>query len=75
MPSNRLSLRLGQLPHNALADLAARLCSESPTLQAIAEECIAANKPLEHEMVDERVLLSPDLVRWCLRFWDRECMD
>ena len=61
MPSNRLSLRLGQLPHAVLAELAARLCSESPALQATANECIAAHNPLEHEMV-ERVLLSPDLV-------------
>ena len=61
MPSNRLSLRLGQLPHDVLADLAARLCSESPALQAIADECIAAHKQLPHELV-EGVLLSPDLV-------------
>ena len=61
MPSSRLSLRLGQLPHDVLADLAARLCSDSPALQAIAEECMAAHKPLSHELV-ERVLLSPDLV-------------
>jgi hypothetical protein len=61
MPSTRLSLRLGQLPHAVLADLAARLCSESPALQAAAEECMAAHMPLPHEMV-ERVLLSPDLV-------------
>ena len=44
-----------------LADLAARLCSDSPALQAIAQECMAAHKPLSHELV-ERVLLSPDLV-------------
>ena len=61
MPSTRLSLRLGQLPHAVLADLAAQLCSESPALQAAAEECMAAHTPLPHEMV-ERVLLSPDLV-------------
>jgi len=61
MPSNRLSLRLAQLPHDVLAELAARLCSDSPALQAIAEECMAAHKPLSHELV-ERVLLSPDLV-------------
>jgi hypothetical protein len=60
MPSNRLSLRLGQLPHAALADLAAQLCSESPALQAAAEECMAAHTPMPHDMV-ERVLLSPDL--------------
>ena len=60
MPSCRLSLRLAQLPHDALADLAARLCSESPALQAITEECLAAHKPLSQELV-ERVLLSPDL--------------
>ena len=61
MPPSRLSLRLGQLPHDVLADLAAQLCSESPPLQAAAEECMAAHTPLPHEMV-ERVLLSPDLV-------------
>ena len=61
MPSTRLSLRLGQLPHDVLAALAARLCSESPALQATAEECMVAHTPLPHELV-ERVLLSPDLV-------------
>jgi hypothetical protein len=61
MPSSRLSLRLGQLPHTVLADLAAQLCSDSPALQAAAEECMAAHKPLPHELV-ERVLLSPDLM-------------
>ena len=61
MPSNRLSLRLGQLPHDVLAELAAQLCSDSPALQAAAEECMAAHTPLPHELV-ERVLLSPDLV-------------
>jgi hypothetical protein len=59
--ASRLSLRLGQLPHDVLAELAARLCSDSPALQAAAEECMAAHTPLPHEMV-ERVLLSPDLV-------------
>ena len=57
MPSSRLSLRLGQLPHDVLAELAARLCSESPALQAAAEECMATHKPLSHELV-ERVLLD-----------------
>ena len=61
MPPDRLSLRLGQLPHDVLAGLAARLCSDSPALKAAAEECMAAHTPLPHEMV-ERVLLSPDLV-------------
>ena len=61
MPPNRLSLRLGQLPHEALADLAARLCSDSPALQATADKCIAAHKPLPPWAV-ERVLLSPDLM-------------
>ena len=52
---------MGQLPHDVLAALAARLCSESPALQAVAEECMAVHKPLSHELV-ERVLFSPDLV-------------
>ena len=59
--SSRLAARLGQLPHGVLAELAAQLCSDSPALEAAAEECMAAHTPLPHEMV-ERVLLSPDLV-------------
>ena len=59
--SSRLAARLGQLPRGVLADLAAQLCSDSPALEAAAEECMAAHNPLPHEMV-ERVLLSPDLV-------------
>ena len=61
MSSSRLSLRLRQLPHDVLAELAAQLCCESPALQATAEECMAVHKPLPHDLV-ERVLLSPDLV-------------
>jgi hypothetical protein len=61
MPPDRLSLRLGQLPHDVLAELAARLCSDSPALQAAAEECMAAHTPLPHWAVD-RVLISADLV-------------
>ena len=60
----RLSARLGQLPHSVLAELAARLCSESAALQA-AEACMAAHNPLQHEMV-ERALLSRDLVPYIL---------
>ena len=66
MPPNqqvrsRLAARLGQLPHDVLAELAAQLCSDSPALQATAEKCMAAHKPLSHELV-ERALLSPDLL-------------
>ena len=60
MSTNRLSARLAQLPHDVLAELAARLCSESPALQAIAEECLAANSLLPQALV-EGVLLSADL--------------
>jgi len=66
MPPDRLSLRLGKLPHDVLAELAALLCSDSPALQAAAEECMAAHTPLPHELV-ERVLLSPDLVPHLLK--------
>ena len=59
-PSSRLAARLGQLPHKLLSYLAARLCSDSPALEAAAEECMAAYTPLPQEMV-ELVLLSPDL--------------
>ena len=61
MPSDRLSLRLGQLPQDVLAELVARLCSESAALQAAAEACLATHNPVPHWAV-ERVLLSPDLV-------------
>jgi len=37
MPTDRLSLRLGKLSHDVLAELAAQLCSDSPALQAAAE--------------------------------------
>ena len=41
--------------------MTAQLCSESPALQAVAEECMAARDPPPLEMV-ERVLLSSDLM-------------
>ena len=71
MSSGRLSLRLGQLTHDVLAELAARLCAYSPALQATAEECMAAHQPLSHQLV-ERVLLSPDLVPHILGPLDAE---
>ena len=61
MPSDRLSLRLSQLPHDVLAELTAQLCSESAALQAMTDECLATHKPLPLWAVD-RVLLSPDLM-------------
>ena len=60
MPSDQLRLRLGELPHDVLAELAAQLCSESTVLQATAEECLAAHKPLSLWAVERR-LVSPDL--------------
>ena len=66
MPCNRLAARLGQLPHNVLAELAARLCSDNPALQAAADECVTTHTPLPREMV-EGVLLSSDLVPHILR--------
>ena len=47
------------------AELTAQLCSESPALQAAAEECMAAHSPPPLEMA-ERVLLSPDLMPFIL---------
>ena len=70
VPSNRLSARLCQLPHDVLAGLAA-LCSDSVALQAAAEECMAAHTPLSHEMV-ERVLLSVDLMPHILGLLETE---
>ena len=45
--------------------MTAQLCSESPALQAAAEECMAAHSPPPLEMA-ERVLLSPDLMPFIL---------
>ena len=64
--SSRLATRLGQLPHDVLAELAAWLSSDSAALQATAEECMAAHSPLPLWAV-ERVLLSPDLMPHLLR--------
>jgi len=64
-PFSRLAAWLGQLLHIILAELSAQLCSESPALQAAAEECIAAHNPPPLEMA-ERVLLSPDLMPFIL---------
>ena len=69
--SSRLAARLGQLRHGVLAELAARLCSDSPALEAAAEECMAAHIPLPHEMV-ERVLLSVDLMPHILGLLETE---
>ena len=71
VPSNRLSARLCQLPHDVLAGLAARLCSDDVALQAAAEECMAAHTPLSHEMVG-RVLLSVDLMPHILGLLETE---
>ena len=64
-PFSRLAAWLGQLLHIILAELSAQLCSESPALQAAAEECMAACDPPPLEMA-ERVLLSPDLMPFIL---------
>ena len=64
MPSDQLRLRLRELPHDVLAELAAQLCSESTALQATAEECLAAHKPLYRSLslwAVECRLVSPDL--------------
>ena len=64
MPSDQLRLRLCELPHDVLAELAAQLCSESTALQTTAEECLAAHKPLYRSLslwAVERRLVSPDL--------------
>ena len=60
MPSDQLRLRLRELPHDVLAELAAQLCSESTALQTTAEECLAAHKPLSLWAIERR-LVSPDL--------------
>ena len=64
-PFSRLAAWLCQLLHTVLAKLTAQLCSESPALQAAAEECMAAHSPPPLEMA-ERVLLSPDLMPFIL---------
>ena len=61
--SSRLAARLGQLPHEVLADLAAQLCSDSPALEAAAEECMAAHTPLPHEPRPSACCCRPT---WCI---------
>ena len=63
--SSRLAVRLGQLPHDVLADLAARLCSDSPAPEAAVEECMANHNQLPHEQVVQ-TLVTPQ-VAGCTR--------
>jgi len=61
-PASQLAARLLELPHDALAELAARLCVEGGTAaQRQADELLAAHKPLPQWAV-QGVLLSSDLV-------------
>ena len=69
MPSNRLSLRLGQLPHAVLAELAARLCSESPALQATANECIAAHISKSGPPMERRPFCEVKTFLWSAATW------
>ena len=69
-PSSRLAVRLATLPHDALvqlfshealAELAAQACADSPAVAARAEAVLAAHQPVPQWAV-EGVLLSSDLV-------------
>ena len=61
-PSSRLAVRFAQLPHDALAELAAQLCADGGLLAAAqAEDVLAAHQPVPQWAV-EGVLLSSDLV-------------
>ena len=61
-PSSRLAVRFAQLPHDALAELAAQLCADGGAAAAAqAEAVLAAHQPVPQWAV-EGVLLSSDLV-------------
>ena len=69
-PSSRMAVRLAKLPHDALvqlfthealAELAAQACADSPAVAARAEAVLAAHQPVPQWAV-EGVLLSSDLV-------------
>ena len=57
-PSSRLAVRFAQLPHDALAELAAQLCADGGAVAvAQAEAVLAAHQPVPQWAV-EGVLLS-----------------
>jgi len=61
----RLALRLAMLSHDALVQLAAQLCADSPAARNTADAVIAAEQPVPQWAV-EGVLLSEDLVQHLL---------
>ena len=69
--SSRLAVRFAQLPHDALAELAAQLCADGGAAAAQAEAVLAAHQPVPQWAVDG-VLLSSDLVPHVLAPLDLE---
>ena len=60
VPSSRLAVRLFELSHAQLLEIAVAGCEASPEVTNQAEAILAANKPLAQRLV-EGVLLSNDL--------------
>ena len=61
VPSSRVALRLGELSHAQLLEIAIAGCEASSEVKNLADAFIAAQKPLAQWAV-EGVLLSSDLV-------------
>ena len=61
MPASRMAVRLAQLPHNVLVELAARLCVSDDSARAAADAVLAKHQPVP-QWANEGVLLSSDLV-------------
>ena len=62
-PVSRIALRLAELSHAQLLEIAAAGCEASTEVKNRADAILAAHKPLPQWAV-EGVLLSSDLVRW-----------
>ena len=61
-PSSRLAARFAQLPHDALAELAAQLCADGGAAAAAQAEAVLAERDPVPPWTVEGVLLSNDLV-------------
>ena len=61
-PSSRFAVRLAKLPHDVLAELAAKLCADGGAAAAAQAEAVLAERDPVPPWAVEGVLLSNDLV-------------
>ena len=65
MPGSRIELRLGELSHAELLKIATAGCEASAKVKNVADDILAAHKPLPQWAVDG-VLFDPDLLKLVL---------